>query len=1199
MKARAPLGLAGLLLVAAASSPGAARAADAGVCAPVERQVEGLRAEASALRGEAEQLRARVAAVESQRGQCLSDLGEAGERVAEARSDKQVCQLAKDHQCSSFATYVEEVLRGRRPSTSDLGCLSPDQQRRLGALVAAFERTGVVLDQLAAFSNGETDMPGAPRVQRVPLDKLVPRVVGGPDGAPIAFRRLLVEAMLLVAPQAFRELRDAGPQALEDWFVGTAPLGPKIVAEAERAPGRGPAEGAPLTKALRLAQAYQIVADCGEPGPRRDACGRARQLQQLVETTEPLVVLRRTQDVWATPCGVIGPETLLAWTEDHKPAREGTGGAGAAPGTSEIDDAAWAKLYTCFVDDAAYDGSFRAWMLARMPAAAKLTAAKLARTSALVARVEDGGPEELCARAAHALRSLPTPTRCEALPPARRDAVAAWTTASRSATKDPRTEPTLAVCRDYVRLAWEGRHVTADRPLSHLPQADELVADADKGDTAVARLRELCDARAGSRGAFPADLRSLAELARGLGEAPELAPWRVDGATLEPVEGVRFAKAEKVLAWARHGVRKSSTPCTALELGDARCRECGDLPEDAAYDCALVTALDDSWTRKTHALWLVLGGGLAALAFGAWARRLVRARRELSPWVEEATRLLEGIGLVARPDRLRVVFPGRHELLKIALPAEPAWERWGRTACIVRAPAGARVPERSVNRAAELARRLDANVALLVHDDSASLDLSAVRAMLEWAAKGGSRAVQVMPLSTSRLQWAKGPTDLLDLVEETSLRGNAFEVRGRIQSSTQFFNRERLVSGLLAAAHAGHWQVITGLRRFGKSSLALEVARRLSGPSAYVDLAGFQHEIASAEDAARAADGILRYVCVRLVESARERARGADLPEPPPEGAAMDVSALTTWFSGFARACREGAAQRPPMLVVLDEIEQALAVGPERLGTALEVLAITIGRLKAALGDAASTDAGAAPGVFLASALHPLLWAPLGSLAHQSIMGSFQSVCVPCLSDDAAATMMRSLGSWQGVRFTDGALARLVAASQGVPLLLRRLGASVLELYDPERARQGSLGAVDVGVEGASEAIEREVREGSPLRVWVESEIGDRTSVPGAMLRLLARQERASAAELKALAEGRVRDDFRTTGLDRSLTPEEAARRAAEAASVMLRLLGETGLLVPVGDLTTPDGYELPEGAIRDVLRLQPSVLAKAAPPSA
>jgi hypothetical protein len=205
-------------------------------------------------------------------------------------------------------------------------------------------------------------------------------------------------------------------------------------------------------------------------------------------------------------------------------------------------------------------------------------------------------------------------------------------------------------------------------------------------------------------------------------------------------------------------------------------------------------------------------------------------------------------------------------------------------------------------------------------------------------------------------------------------------------------------------------------------------------------------------------------------------------------------------------------------------------------------------------------------------------------------MGSLPSVCVPCLSAEAASSMMKSLGLRQGIRFSDPALERMVAASQGIPLLLRRIGSSVLELFDTERARQGALGAVDIGVEGALEAISRETRAGSPLRVWIESEICDRTTPAGAMLRALAREPRVDALTLRAIAERVIAQDFAVTGIDRTLGREETARRVEEAAGVILRLLAETGLLVAVGDLTAPEAYELPEGALRRVLRMRPSV---------
>jgi hypothetical protein len=706
--------------------------------------------------------------------------------------------------------------------------------------------------------------------------------------------------------------------------------------------------------------------------------------------------------------------------------------------------------------------------------------------------------------------------------------------------------------------------------------------DARRPETSVARMRALCAARTGPPDEVSESLRALGPIARGFGENTASAPWRLDPQTGAPVEEPLFERARRTGPWLEHLLSRGSA-CSALNLSDARCTECAALPAEAAYDCAQVRRLGAAWQRRTNvieggALLLALAAGLAS-----WAKRLRAARREFGTWARECVRHLAGLDYVARRDPARYLLPSRYDVLLVRPPRDAAWERWGTRLVVVRAPHGPRLAGRDIDRAAQLTCRVGASVGILVHDDDVSPDLSAVRAVLEWAARGGTRAVQIVAVSEARLNWAKSARDVLDLFEETTLRGDPFDLRGRIASSSQFFNRERLVSGLLAAAQGGRWQLITGLRRFGKSSLALEVARRLPGPTAYVDLAAFHHEIGSMGDPSGAADTILRYVCLRLTESATSRYGAEGLPPPFAATDRIDATALAGWFAALSRVCRARATERqPPVLVVLDEIEQALAVGPERIRHALDVLAITVGRLRGALGDDAERTTPVA--VFLCSAPHSLLWAPLGALAGQSIMGSFPSVCVPRLTEEAAGAMMKSLGLRQGVRFSDEALEQMIAAAHGIPLLLRRIGSSALELYDLERARHGGLGTVNVGPQGASEAIAREVREGSPVRVWVESEICDRNAPAGAVLRALAREDRVDVPALRAIAERRIAHDFAATGLDRTLEPEETARRVEEAAGVLLRLMSETGLLVPVGDLTAPEAYALPDGVLRRVL---------------
>lgn len=1174
--------LVGSLVVSTSAIAQPIHAADAGSCDALARDVESCRRDAARTRSEAE-------AAERKASTCEAELASTSTHLRQSSDAAKTCEDARAHLCSATAAFADELARGRSRAVLETGCVSADQQAKVDAMVNGWTGTATWLTQLAAYQSGETDTLPRPRAGATPLERAAQRIARNGGGR--AFhRRLLVEALEIVAPQAWAGIRSGGTSAIDAWFSTTAPLGPEIANEVHRAPAGAPGPaGPPLTAALHLVRAFKVAARCEPASTEGNECVRARQLEQLLESSGSLVVRRRIQEIWATECTTLAPETIMAWVEDLPTAH------GASAPWREITQNAYAKLFACYLDDASEHTPYGTWLKEVLPGAASVTAARLERLDAIRTQWDETSRDAKCARAVRAMQTLSLPATCSVPAGDFRPALEAWAAVS---DKLEDADVPLAMCAQFARLLWEGKAASIDQSFARPPSIDEMVVAKPMPPTPMWRLREHCDERGGGAG-FPEDVAVLGSLARHFGEAVEKPPFRLDPATSKPVELLRYEASQGAGPWVAH-VAQGATACGFVGLADERCRVCSKLAPTAAYDCALVDRLEASWSKRTRALVLALSLLALVIVGATWLRRLLRARERYAAWARDTAAFFDGIGLTCRTDRWRLLFPSRHDLLEVTLPSEPAWERWGRRAAVVRVPPGPRVLERDINHAAFVGRRLGASVVLLEHDDGATPDLSAVRAMLEWAAKGGARAVQILPIGVSRSRWSKSPHDVLDLVEESSLRGNPFELRGRIATSTQFFNRERLVSGLLAAAQAGHWMVVTGLRRFGKSSLALEVARRVPGPSAYVDVAGFDYEIVHEDDPSVAAEAILRFVCLRLVESARERWPAHDVPAPPEQGTSLDAAALTRWFRDFSRACR-GAAGRPTtVLIVLDEIEQALAVGPDKLAHALDVLAIVLGRLKSAVGDAAMPDGGSPIGVFLTSALHPLLWAPLRTLAHQSIMGSFQRVCVPCLAEDAATTMMRSLGGRQGIRFTDEALSRIVAESQGVPLLLRRLGASILELYDAERARQGSLGAVEVGVEGTAEAILRENREGSPLRVWIESEIAARSTVTGALLRKLAREDTVSVADLCALAKQRVAEDFERTGISATLAPDELARRSEEAAHVIVQLLEESGLVVPHGDLTAPDGYSLPEGAIRTVLRGQASVRAQPiAPPAA
>ena len=1165
---RALAALIGVALCLPASA-GRAEPADMGsVCAPVE-------ARAATLNRELASCRAREGEAAERARSCDAKLGDARAAVADTRARLDSEHAGRERLCAGAAELADGIVAGRLASDGVGACVPAESQGRLAQLLASWHTVTEELAGLGAYLAGNSDaLPRPSSLMATVAESIVARLLGsGHAASPILYRRLLAQAMQQIAPQSWRRLRAAGPAAVDAWMASSAPLDPAVADEARTrtAAAQSGDAAASASTALELVRAYEAITGCRDHGSLR-GCRRAAELRELLETSGPLVTRRRVQEIWAFDCAHIGPRTITAWLSD-------------VPGDRRLDldeiaDVAFTKLYTCFIDDAAGGDSFLAWLDQRLPGSEAITAALLTRVDRVRWPWRTNPSYERCAHAARALQELRTPISCS-LPERTSTALASW--AADPSRTEAHVAPALRACRMYVRTAWQGRAPTIAGSFARPPAPQEIVVARDEvHGSSVGQLRDACADRRGPLSEFPAGLRPLLPLAAAFGERISAAPWRADPATLEPEEAARFAAAGTGRGWLRHLVLREGA-CEAIGMAPERCQLCDGRLDDERFDCALSASLSATWRQRTDRFAGVSGSLLALVLLVIWATRLRRALARDGGWSRQTTLALSAIGVTARPSRLRLLQPARWSVLGIALPERSAWEHWGRRALAIRVHSGARIRDVDVERAAEAALRHGASLALLVHDEGASPDLAAVRALLDWVARGGRRAVQVVPLSVERMRWLRSAEDLFDLVEQTSLRGNPFELRGRITHSSQFFDRERLVSGLLAGVQAGHWLIVTGLRRFGKSSLALEVARRLPGPSAYVDLAGFSHEIAHGDDPARAADAILGYLCQQLVDSARQRWPQATLPASVP--ATLSAAELTSWMRGFTGAARAAEGGRAPnSLLILDEIEQAIGVGPERLARALEVVSIVVGRLRSALADPAAPPGGGRVGLLMCSALHPLLWAPLDTLAHQSLMGAFGSVCVPRLGDEAAGAMLRTLGAGHGVRFTDEALKVIVDGGQGVPLLLRRIASSVLELYDPDRARQGTLGAVEIGVEGARAAVQREESPGSPLRVWIESEIADAASPAGVILRRLAEEGRISADRLRATAQRVIAEQFAATGIDRTLPPRETLRRTQEAASVMLRLLADTGMIVGHGDLIDPEAFELPASALRTIL---------------
>lgn len=1143
---------------------------DAGICAAEERQIAELDGALATCRVGAKALEGRL--TESDADRVATEV-----KLTACTLATQACQAAHDSLCVSTDQLARAVVQNSALPPTAAACMTPDHQARLSELASGWARLGPALGSLESYASGLTDGPrGDLHLGLTAPERTLARLFGTGQRPSPVHRRLLVEALRRVAPRFWRYLRSSGTPVVDGWLAGTSRLNDALVKEVRHGVAReglGSAAGPPLAAALKYVQTYFDLAGCAQMPARAPECARARQLQELFESSGPLVVRRREQLIWSTDCQALTPAVVLEWVEELP-----TPQANLRRGDwDEVLDAAFAKLHTCFLADRSGGPSFRAWMEQRLPRPDHLSAIAFTRIDQIGRRFDDVGPLERCGRAFRALEAMPSPTTCQ-VPSGVEEVLAQWLPEQSRLAPDTVALP-LRTCAELVRLRWGGQQGFVPSSFVEPPGASELVRVADT-PSAMARLRLLCAERSGSLEQFPNELRRAAALAAAAREPLDRDPWRADPVTAFPIEQLRYARSAGLKASLSDFAARRG-PCETLGVSAARCEACAQAGASGHYDCALLRSLAETRASRRHRLEGLVAVLTATLLGSVWAARVGSNWKRFGGFVRATRAALSQLGLRPHRDPWCFLSPSRFQIVTAWLPRDPAWTRWGERVAVVRAGDARALRERDIHLAAGAARSIHAELALLVHDEGVEPDLGAVRALLDWAARGRN-AIQVVPVIANRLLWARSADDLLDLIEQTSLRGNPFDVRGRITSSSQFFNRERLVSGLLASAQAGQWTVVTGLRRFGKSSLALEVARRLPGPSAYVDLAGFHHEIAIAGDPASAAETILAYLCLRLHEAAAERWPQTPLPALP-LASGLDGSRLAAWFSELDAACSARSAGAP-MLLVFDELEQAIGVGPQRLSHALDVLAILVGRLRAALDEPLRPRGGPRAGVLLCGALHPLLWAPLATLGNQSLVGAFPNVCVPTLSDEAAAAMMRALGARQGIRFSDVALRTIIAQSQGVPLLARRLGASVLELYDPERARQGGLGAVDVGAEGAAAAVTREEEDGAPLRVWVESEIGDPTAPTGRLLRIVAREGRCSAEALRKVASDLMAEQFDVQGLGRVLDAAEKSRRAGEAAAHMVRMLAATGLLVAEGDIARPEAYVFPDGLVRRIL---------------
>ena len=262
--------------------------ADAGSCAPVERELAAARRETEAAKRES-------AATERKAEQCASELASSSSKLQESSDATSACEQGKSHVCSATAALVDDIARGKAGTAGATGCVTPEQQSRLDAMVTGVTGTTTFLSQLAAYQAGETDTLPGPRNGATALDRAVQRLVRA-SGEKVLHRRLLVEAVALIAPQAWAAVRAKGVPAIDAWFASKEPLDAEMIKESQRAHSAAPGvAGPPLTAALSLVRAFQVAAHCNAAAGDGGECARARQLQQLLESSGTLVIRRRVQ----------------------------------------------------------------------------------------------------------------------------------------------------------------------------------------------------------------------------------------------------------------------------------------------------------------------------------------------------------------------------------------------------------------------------------------------------------------------------------------------------------------------------------------------------------------------------------------------------------------------------------------------------------------------------------------------------------------------------------------------------------------------------------------------------------------------------------------------------------------------------------------------------------------------------------------
>ncbi|RYZ62623.1 MAG: hypothetical protein EOP08_12005, partial [Proteobacteria bacterium] len=403
-----------------------------------------------------------------------------------------------------MGSFVEKLASGQSPAGPPNACVSPEQVLRVAEQYRGMAATSSALAQLGAYAAGESDTLPAFGSSTPQAERILSRVLSNRGGLRV-YRRLLVEAVQRLVPNTWSQLKAGGANALESWFNSSEPLDAAFVEEAKKERTSGDRSDPVLSTTLRLVQAYELLARCNDPSFTVKTCARARQLRQLLESTGPLTVARRTEEIWGNECTAIGPPVIAGWLVDFP-------SEASSKVAQELLDALYTKMYACWLTSGTKSEPFPRWMSRRLPAANELPQKSLLRRKELEERWHEGSAQDTCGKAALALNGMPAPESCS-MPADVAEAASAWAVGRTQLTDADRERFDVRLCDQFVTKLWQGNSITIPASFERAPVFEELVQETEhRLPTSIAIMRGHCQGRRGPEDVFPAQVVELGHL---------------------------------------------------------------------------------------------------------------------------------------------------------------------------------------------------------------------------------------------------------------------------------------------------------------------------------------------------------------------------------------------------------------------------------------------------------------------------------------------------------------------------------------------------------------------------------------------------------------------------------------------------------------------------------------------------------------